>query len=75
MIDAKKCRGCRNDFYNHQGGMDGKGCWSRADAEIVTRYRQGWWDQPPPWGPDRAKVQVPTCYRQSGTAAYYKEAK
>lgn len=65
-MDAKHCRGCRNDFYN----IERSGCWALKSATLVTRWRQGWWDAPPPGGPPLQKVEVPDCYRQPGKAAY-----
>ena len=61
-IDTAHCAGCRDDFYNRnvQGG-----CWSRANAKLVTRYRTGIWNNPTEKGAF-VEMQVPDCYRQQG---------
>lgn len=66
------CNGCRDDFYNQQGGMDGKGCWSLKDAEVVTRYRLGWWTTPTENGAF-IKVKTNSCHRAPGKYVMYKE--
>lgn len=32
-----QCSGCRDNFYNSQGGMDGTGCWSFKSATVVDK--------------------------------------
>lgn len=66
--DAKRalCSGCRDDYYNGQGASE---CWSLKTAEIVTRWRQGWWVDPTKPG---AFVEVETlsCHRAPGRYAH-----
>ena len=70
MIRPEACKGCRNDFYNHDGhALDGKRCWSAKDGRMVTRYRLHWWT--PPLTPGAfTEVRVPSCYHQPGQYAY-----
>ncbi len=35
--DKSMCAGCEEDFYNRQGGMNGKGCWSFPAAVVVNK--------------------------------------
>lgn len=71
-MDRKYCIGCREDFYNDQGGMDGKGCWSGPTAEVVTRYKLGWWTAPTQ--PNAfTKVTTHSCHHAPGKYALYKE--
>ena len=39
------CRGCRDDFYNGNNKLGVAECWMFKKAEVVTRYRLGWWTQ------------------------------
>ena len=69
------CAGCRDDFYNEQGGknsMSGKGCWSLENADVVTRYRLHWWTAPTVPGAF-AKVTTNSCHHEPGQFAFYKE--
>lgn len=69
----KYCAGCRDDFYNHDGhSMNGKHCWSLPDAEVVTRYRIGWWTQPTERGAFQ-KVTTLSCHYAPGKYAHLKE--
>ena len=68
----KYCAGCRDDFYNQQGGMDGKGCWLFKTAETVTRYRLHWWTAPTVPGAFD-KVKINSCHHEPGQFAFYKE--
>ena len=36
------CEGCRNDYYNRDGG-----CWHFGRATVVTRTQVGTWQNPP----------------------------
>lgn len=70
--NRKYCAGCRDDFYNSQGGMDGKGCWSLEDAKVVTRYRLGWWTRPTEPGAF-TKVKTNSCHYATGRYAHYEQ--
>lgn len=74
-LQAKQpfCRGCRDDFYNEAGNaMNGKHCWSLPDAQVVTRFRIGWWTAPTV---PRAyeKVTTLSCHHAPGKYAMHKE--
>lgn len=65
-MDAKHCRGCRDDFYNHNDmGLNmGSGrpqCWSLANATREKRLLIHM-DQRPPYDKKDARM-LPTCYR------------
>lgn len=69
------CSGCRDDYYNEQGGkngMNGDGCWSLKKAEVVTRYRLHWWTAPTVPGAF-TKVTTNSCHHAPGQFAFYKE--
>lgn len=71
----KYCAGCRDDFYNHRSepGFDGATeCWSLRNAEIVTRYRIGWWTQPTSAAAFQ-KVTTLSCHHAPGQYAHFKE--
>jgi len=57
------CRGCRDDFYNHNRVG---GCWSFANAKVVSRVRVGIWE-PPPYSPKRAERCL-SCFHPEGYA-------
>ncbi len=63
----KLCKGCHNDFYNHQGADIALGgcCWSLKTAQPVVMTMVGYW-QPPPytWHPQ----QTLSCHRPEGMA-------
>lgn len=40
------CEGCRNNYYNTPGPHGAPQCWSYKDAQVVRRWRIGWWTQP-----------------------------
>lgn len=67
-VDEKRalCSGCRNDYYNRAAP---KGCWSLESAEIVNRWRLGWWTDPTKPG---AFVEVETlsCHHAPGQYAH-----
>jgi hypothetical protein len=63
------CKGCRNDFYNGQGASE---CWSFKTAEVVTRYKIGWWTRPTEPGAYR-KVETLSCHHCPGQYAMHKE--
>jgi hypothetical protein len=62
------CLGCRSDFYNKTPETDGE-CWSYEKAQVVTRYRIGWWVEPTVPG---AHVRVETlhCHHAPGKYAH-----
>lgn len=67
------CRGCRDDFYNHEGhSMNGSYCWSLDDAEVVTRYRLHWWTAPTSVSAFQ-KITTLSCHYEPGQFAFYKE--
>lgn len=73
--DAKKlplCMGCRNDFYNGKNGIGVARCWSLDTAQVVTRYRIGWWTTPTSPGAF-TKVETLDCHEAPGQYAQYKE--
>jgi len=37
------CDGCRDNFYNGEGAAE---CWSFKKAEVVRRWKLGWWTAP-----------------------------
>jgi hypothetical protein len=57
------CRGCRDDFYNHNREC---GCWCFEDAKIVERIQVGVWE-PPPYSIAR-KQKVLACFTRQGYA-------
>ena len=61
--NKQMCRGCHDDFYNHN--REG-GCWCFENATIVERIQVGVWE-PPPYKRDRAQ-KVLSCYRPQGYA-------
>lgn len=65
MIKKRRlCVGCHYDFYNHQGGIDGKGCWHLNDARVVHRTQVGTWQKPPyRWNPQLTL----SCHQPDGT--------
>lgn len=63
------CRGCRNDFYNGQGA---KQCWSLESAQVVIRYKIGWWTQPTQPGAYQ-KVRTLSCHHAPGQYALHTE--
>lgn len=61
----KLCAGCRSDFYNGKNSVGVKECWSFQAANVVTRYRLGWWTRPT--GTDAfSKVKTLTCHHAPG---------
>ena len=61
------CRGCRNDFYNHDGhAMNGTHCWSLDDAKLVTRYAIHFWT-PMDTAKNLREVRVLNCYHEEGS--------
>lgn len=63
------CRGCRDDYYNHQG--EGR-CWSLEKAEVVERFRIGWWTQPTSHNA-YTKVVTLSCHNAPGQYAQHTE--
>ena len=65
MIDKQQyCAGCRNDFYNDHNPLGVKQCWSLKSANVVTRFKQPYWEA---W-PFRGTREVTTldCYHAPG---------
>ena len=71
MTDKSKsmCAGCRDDYYNTSSPG---GCWCFAKAEVVTRYKIGWWTQPLQTGAYE-KVETLGCHHAPGKYALHKE--
>lgn len=66
--DEKKhlCRGCRDDFYNHQGSNIALGgeCWMLEKAKPVERTMVGVWQNPPySWRPQTTL----SCHHPEGS--------
>lgn len=71
MVQKSKdlCHGCRDDFYNQGNNSTTGECWCFKNAEVVTRYRIGWWISPIQPG---AFVEVETlsCHHAPGKFEY-----
>jgi hypothetical protein len=65
--DKSMCVGCRNDFYNGQGAKE---CWSFKSAQVVQRWRIGWWTQPTSKSVFR-RVTTLNCHQASGKYSDY----
>jgi hypothetical protein len=65
----KMCEGCRDNFYN---GTGAKQCWSLPTAQVVTRYRIGWWTAPTVPGA-YTKVQTLHCHHAPGQYAMHEK--
>lgn len=66
------CAGCRDDYYNHRSepGFDGATrCWSLKTAEIVARYRIGWWT-PQDSPKNYTAVRTLSCHHAPGQYAH-----
>lgn len=76
MTDKQQyCAGCRDDFYNHREspGFDGATkCWSLKNAEVVTRFRIGYWTTPDTPGAF-TEVRTLNCHRAPGQYAHYEK--
>lgn len=59
--DKSMCVGCEEDFYNHQGGMNGTGCWSFKSAKVCNKV--GHSSIHVANGPDTIKRKTLTCWR------------
>lgn len=68
----KLCSGCRDDYYNHDGNSDTGRCWLFNRAQVVTRYRIGWWTQPTQPGAF-TKVTTLSCHNAPGRYAQYEQ--
>lgn len=66
------CLGCSNDFYNGKNDLGISECWSFHSAEVVTRYKLGWWTQPRSMR-DFQEVQTLSCHHAPGHYAMMKE--
>lgn len=62
------CRGCTDDYYNGTGSTE---CWLLKTAQVVTRYRIGWWTAPTEPGAF-TKVTTYHCHHEPGRYAYHK---
>ena len=51
----KRCRGCRDDFYNGKNPLGVEECWCLKNAKIVWRKRVHI-DQRPPWNQKSIRV-------------------
>ena len=67
-MDAKHCRGCRDDFYNQPGNSSDGKCWMLKSAKLVTRYRIHR-DVLPASPGAFTEMVVPDCY--GGAPWYY----
>ena len=79
MSDESKlplCRGCRDDYYNdyenHAGHSAGGRCWLLVKAQVVERFRIGWWTQPTSPTAYR-KVVTLDCHRAPGQYAHHED--
>ena len=76
MTDETKsiepCAGCRDDYYNDKNPFGQKRCWSLAKAELVTRWKLGWWTTPVTPGAFE-EVRTYNCHNEPGQFAFYKE--
>lgn len=70
--DKSLCLGCRNDFYNGKNALGVSECWSFQSAEVVTRYKLGWWTTPRSRA-DFQEVQTLSCHHAPGDYAMMKE--
>ncbi len=68
-MNKKHCEGCRENFYNGNNELGVKECWRLKTAKLVTRWMVYWWSPPS----TATKVRVPSCYCQTGHAAYYEK--
>lgn len=59
------CAGCRDEYYNGLGAVE---CWSYQGAQVVTRYRIGWWTTPDTPGAF-TKVETLNCHHAPGKYA------
>jgi hypothetical protein len=68
----KRCRGCRNDFYNGNNKLGVRECWSLKSAKPVRRWRIGWWTTP---DTPRAFEEVETlsCHHAPGQYGSYEK--
>jgi hypothetical protein len=66
------CVGCRNNFYNGHNTLGVKRCWSLKSAEVVKRFRLGWWTRPDSPGAF-TEVQTLSCHVAPGQYAHYEE--
>ena len=73
QVKLRLCSGCRDNFYNAgQNGIGVRECWSLKDAEVVTRWKLGWWTSPVE---PRAFQEVRTlsCHHEPGKYAFCKD--
>lgn len=61
----QKCRGCRNNFYNHSGNSTTGCCWSLDTAKSVYRWKINMWT-PMDKRSNFVKVRVLSCYQGEG---------
>lgn len=66
------CKGCRDDYYNQPGNSATGECWMYQQAEVVTRYRIGWWVRPDTPGAF-TKVQTLNCHSEPGQFGFYEQ--
>lgn len=66
-MDTKYCAGCRDDFYNGKNEIGVAECWLLKDAEVVRRWRIGWWTRPDEPG---AFTEVETHHCNSAPGRY-----
>jgi len=67
--DIKYCAGCDDDYYNGRGATE---CWNLKTAQLVQRFRIGWWTRPE--RPDCfTEVTTNSCHREAGRYAFMTE--
>lgn len=65
----RRCIGCDSNFYNGNNDLGVKRCWSFATMRIVWKWAIGWWT-PQGKRENFRRVQVPSCFSQTGRTAY-----
>ena len=65
----KLCVGCTDNFYNGNNSMGVTRCWLLDRANVVTRYRIGWWT-PQESAKNYTEVRTLHCHREPGRYAY-----
>lgn len=69
---TEMCVGCRDNFYNAgQNQIGVSECWKLKTAQVVVRWKLGWWTQP---DQPQAFTETKTydCHYEPGQFAFYK---
>ena len=61
----RRCRGCRDNFYNGNNDLGVKECWYLENMDVTTKVEVPI-DQRPPYS--QPTGYFPTCYRRPGYA-------